>query len=139
MLNPPAASAVEHGALAAARNHLDALGMSLSREANGPGEGANIRLLTRFRTRIDESEVEVCVIALEIRPSYLSPHALRGHKGLTLKEAQIACMLVGGQRARAIAAELHNSIYTIRRHIERVYAKLGVHKREDVAAALRLK
>jgi DNA-binding CsgD family transcriptional regulator len=56
---------------------------------------------------------------------------------LTPREAQVALLLATGSTVVAIAASLHVSPHTVRRHIEHVYQKLGVHTRVEVGAALR--
>ena len=48
---------------------------------------------------------------------------------LTPRESEVLLKLTSGRTARAIARELGVSERTVRKHLEHVYAKLGVHDR----------
>lgn len=61
---------------------------------------------------------------------------LRQHRRLTRREAQVALLMAERFSHREIAAQLGISHNTARRHCENVLSKLGVHSRQDVAAAL---
>lgn len=56
--------------------------------------------------------------------------------GLTRREAEIAGLVVDGLSDRDIAARLVVSVRTVESHLARVYRKLGVSSRRDVAAAM---
>ena len=56
--------------------------------------------------------------------------------GLTRREAEIARLIASGATTRMAAASLGISIHTVRRHTERVLAKLGVRSRAQVAPML---
>lgn len=56
---------------------------------------------------------------------------------LTAREQEIALLAAGGMTSRAIAQRLTLSVRTIDSHLARVFAKLGVHSREDLAGVLR--
>jgi DNA-binding CsgD family transcriptional regulator len=59
-------------------------------------------------------------------------------RGLTHRQAEILCLLVGGESTAEIAAALFISPSTVRKHCEHIYERLGVHSRTAaVAAALR--
>jgi DNA-binding CsgD family transcriptional regulator len=47
--------------------------------------------------------------------------------GITGREAEVLRLLAAGQSNREIAATLVLSVRTVERHIENIYAKLGVH------------
>jgi DNA-binding CsgD family transcriptional regulator len=55
---------------------------------------------------------------------------------LTPQELQIARLLAEGKTTREAAAALFLSPKTIEYHLRHVYRKLGVHTRDDLAAAL---
>ena len=55
---------------------------------------------------------------------------------LTPQELQIALLLAGGRTTREAAAALFLSPKTIEYHLRHVYLKLGIHSREELAAAL---
>ncbi|NLF03708.1 MAG: LuxR family transcriptional regulator [Actinomycetales bacterium] len=56
---------------------------------------------------------------------------------LTAREQEIASLASGGMTSRAIAQRLTLSVRTVDSHLARVFAKLGVHSREDLAGILR--
>jgi len=56
---------------------------------------------------------------------------------LTAREQEIASLAAGGMTSRAIAQRLTLSVRTVDSHLARVFAKLGVHSREDLAGILR--
>jgi DNA-binding CsgD family transcriptional regulator len=55
-------------------------------------------------------------------------------RGLTRREAQIVRLLADGCSDREIAAILEISHRTVQKHLQRCYAKLGVHDRTQAAA-----
>jgi DNA-binding NarL/FixJ family response regulator len=56
--------------------------------------------------------------------------------GLTPREIQVAHLLCLGRNNAEIAATICVSLSTTRRHVEHVFAKLGVHRRAEVLARL---
>jgi DNA-binding CsgD family transcriptional regulator/predicted ester cyclase len=61
---------------------------------------------------------------------------LQEHAGLTAREAQVALLMAERLSHNEIAGELKMKPNTARRHCEKVLLKLGVGRRQDVAAAL---
>jgi DNA-binding CsgD family transcriptional regulator len=59
---------------------------------------------------------------------------LRARYGLTAREADIALLIAQGLTAPTIAERCQLSPHTVRRHTERIFARLGVHTRAAVAA-----
>ena len=57
--------------------------------------------------------------------------------GLTRREQEVASLAAAGRSNRDIAATLGVSPRTAENHLQRVYLKLGVSSREDLAGALR--
>ncbi|WP_106127977.1 helix-turn-helix transcriptional regulator [Pseudosporangium ferrugineum] len=57
---------------------------------------------------------------------------------LTVRERQVAELAAGGVRSREIADLLFLSPRTVENHLQRVYTKLGVNGRNELAPALRL-
>ncbi len=55
---------------------------------------------------------------------------------LTAQELRIALLLAGGKTTREAAATLFLSPKTVEYHLRHVYLKLGVHSRDELAAAL---
>lgn len=76
----------------------------------------------------------------------LRPHLIRlrvsadfrrranGRKGLTEREAEILGWVGYGKTNDEIAAALHVSPHTVRKHLENIFEKLGVHTRTAAAA-----
>ena len=62
------------------------------------------------------------------RPGPTAPH------GLTAREAEIVGLIAEGLSNAQIAARLVVSVRTVERHIENIYAKLGLHGRTARAA-----
>ncbi|MEO6443765.1 MAG: helix-turn-helix transcriptional regulator, partial [Gemmatimonadaceae bacterium] len=52
------------------------------------------------------------------------------------REHQVAHLIALGLSTKVVAARLGISIHTVRHHIERVYAKMGLHTRAEIARAL---
>jgi DNA-binding CsgD family transcriptional regulator len=69
-----------------------------------------------------------------------TPALVRAGTTATLsgRERDVAVLAAGGLSSRAIAAELSLSVRTVDNHLGRVYAKLGVSSRAELAAALQL-
>lgn len=61
---------------------------------------------------------------------------LRNYAGLTKREAQVALLMAERFSHSEIATQLNIKPNTSRRHCEKVHAKLGVSRRQDVAEAL---
>lgn len=57
--------------------------------------------------------------------------------GLTRRQAEVLSLLAGGRDPGEIALELFISPQTVRKHLEHVYARLGVHSRAAAVAAAR--
>ena len=65
-----------------------------------------------------------------------TPAMLAQRFGLTDREAEVAVLVARGERDRVIAQALGISHHTVRRHVERVLAKLNVHHRAAVARVI---
>lgn len=87
-----------------------------------------------FAMALGASDVLVTVGRVSSTP--LDAGEICARFGLTRREADVAERLGRGLRNAAIAAALGLSPYTVRRHTERVLAKLGVTNRAEVAARL---
>ena len=61
---------------------------------------------------------------------------LQDRYGLTPREAQVALLLAERRTAKEIARDLEIRPNTARRHCAKVLAKMGLHRKEEVAAAL---
>jgi len=76
------------------------------------------------------------VVVARTTPEEIPREVLQNRYGLTPREALIAQQLAEGRNNGEIAQRLHISLHTVRRHVERVLSKLGVHSRAAVAAKL---
>lgn len=56
--------------------------------------------------------------------------------GLSPREKEIASMIAAGYTDREIASRLYLSVHTVKNHVRRIMAKLNVHKRTQIIAAL---
>jgi ATP/maltotriose-dependent transcriptional regulator MalT len=59
---------------------------------------------------------------------------VRRPDGLTAREAEVLGLLAGGNSNDEIAAELVISVYTVVRHLQNAYRKIGVRNRAQAAA-----
>jgi ATP/maltotriose-dependent transcriptional regulator MalT len=62
------------------------------------------------------------------------PQAARVDGGLTERELQVLRLVAEGKTNRAIAAELHLSDHTVRRHLQNIFDKIGVSSRAAATA-----
>jgi DNA-binding CsgD family transcriptional regulator len=67
-----------------------------------------------------------------------TPALLAVQPALTVRERQVAELAAEGVRSREIADRLYLSPRTVENHLQRVYTKLGVNGRLELAPALRL-
>ncbi len=67
-----------------------------------------------------------------------TPALLAVQPSLTVRERQVAELAAEGVRSREIADRLYLSPRTVENHLQRVYTKLGVNGRVELAPALRL-
>ncbi|MEV4639300.1 LuxR C-terminal-related transcriptional regulator [Actinoplanes sp. NPDC049548] len=67
-----------------------------------------------------------------------TPALLSVQPALTVRERQVAELAADGARSREIADRLFLSPRTVENHLQRVYTKLGVSGRNELAPALRL-
>ena len=65
------------------------------------------------------------------------PAPLDTQPALTTRERQVAELAADGAKSREIADQLFLSPRTVENHLQRVYAKLGVNGRVELAPALR--
>ena len=71
--------------------------------------------------------------APEKPPATAAVHRAEPSDGLTARETEVLRLLAAGKTNRAIAQEMHLSLSTVKRHIERIIAKLGVSDRTQAA------
>lgn len=86
------------------------------------------------RIRIDSLGGRPAALLVDERASAPSLAALR-RLGLTAREAQVLSLVAEGRTNAEIARHLSVSPGTVKRHLENLYAKLGVHSRTAAAAA----
>ena len=55
---------------------------------------------------------------------------------LTPREREIAAMAAAGVASREIASRLFFSVRTVNNHLQRVYAKLGIARRQELVVSL---
>ena len=59
----------------------------------------------------------------------------RAHDALTPQEDAVSSLVATGLTNREVAAELFLSVKTVQFHLTRVYAKMGIRSRAELAAA----
>ncbi|MBA2349814.1 MAG: helix-turn-helix transcriptional regulator, partial [Solirubrobacterales bacterium] len=74
-------------------------------------------------------------MAVELEIAGAPPQRMRFDE-LTASERRVAELAAGGGANREIAEELFVTPKTVENHLTRVYAKLGVHSRRELAGAL---
>lgn len=67
----------------------------------------------------------------------LDGHAPFAPEALTPREREVARLAVAGFGSREIAAELRITVRTVDDHLQRIYAKLGVHNRRELRTNFR--
>jgi ATP/maltotriose-dependent transcriptional regulator MalT len=81
---------------------------------------------------LDEAERLAGPVAPAAAPR--SHGRVRRPDGLTAREAEVLGLLAGGNSNDEIAAELVISVYTVVRHLQNAYRKIGVRNRAQAAA-----
>jgi HD-GYP domain-containing protein (c-di-GMP phosphodiesterase class II) len=111
--------------LAAAVAYESALEPRPYRAARTPEEAAQ-----RLRRRVDAGHVDGPAVEAVLASAGHEPlRAKRRDDGLTPREVEVLLMVARGGSNRDIAAALVLSEKTVRNHVERIYAKLGVSNR----------
>ncbi|MBO3094627.1 helix-turn-helix transcriptional regulator [Cellulomonas dongxiuzhuiae] len=101
-------------------------------------DGARSAALVAHVEALAAQDADLARIAereLNRRGLWLPP--LGASVALTSREQEIASLAAGGLTSRAIAQRLVLSTRTVDSHLSRVFAKLGVHSREELANVLR--
>jgi DNA-binding NarL/FixJ family response regulator len=104
-----------------------------------PTVGARSRRVLFFRTgRVDFSDRDRMLLTL-LRPHLAECYA-RGENAapteLTARQRQLMRLVAEGKTNAEIAAELVLSPYTVRKHLENIFARLGVTTRAAAVARL---
>jgi DNA-binding CsgD family transcriptional regulator len=89
----------------------------------------------RRATAARQRSGELCARAGGLRTPALARGA--GVEPLTPREREVALLAAAGRSSRAIGARLHLSTRTVDTHLARVYRKLGITSRTELAPALR--
>ena len=90
----------------------------------------------RRSARHTESSVELGTPAWqertddELRRAYPRP---RRDRGLTAAEEQVAALVASGRTNREVASQLFTTVKTVESHLTRIYRKIGVRSRTELA------
>jgi DNA-binding CsgD family transcriptional regulator len=105
-----------------------------ARAATVAGTEGDRRLATSFtnQARRDAAQCQDAVVPELAGLAADGP----GVVALTPREVDIVRMVAAGKSSKEVAAALFLSVRTVDNHLQRVYAKLGVSSRQDLAAAL---
>ncbi len=83
-------------------------------------------------------DIVIAITLLPLAPrTALSDRALQQRYGLTERELEIARRLAHGQSNKEIGFDCAISLHTVRRHAEKIFAKLGANVRSQVGPKLR--
>jgi DNA-binding CsgD family transcriptional regulator len=66
----------------------------------------------------------------------VTPDTLRP-LGLIRRQAEVLCLLAAGRQVEEIARALFISRHTVRKHLEHIYERLGVHSRAEALSMAR--
>ena len=123
-------------ALGAVADRYEAID-SLCLAAEAAAELADVhraRAESRLATAAQQRSVELASRAGGLHTPVLARGA--GIEPLTAREREVALLAVGGRSSRAIGDHLGLSTRTVDTHLARVYRKLGITGRSELAAAL---
>ena len=76
---------------------------------------------------------DIAVIIEPAHPSRNAPLVLSS-LGLTPRESEVALLVLRGASTKAISAQLHLSMYTVKDHLKSIFDKTGVRSRRDLVA-----
>lgn len=93
-------------------------------------DAAAVRLLHRLQPLVEDA------FELAAEPPATEPAATTLVAELTTRQAEIAQLVAGGARNAEIAGALDVSEVTVKTHLTKVYAKLGVRSRTQLAVAM---
>ncbi|OYV52387.1 MAG: hypothetical protein B7X10_00070, partial [Burkholderiales bacterium 21-58-4] len=93
-------------------------------------ENGGRRMTLRYLDELGESPGAVLLQEQTSRPT---PQDL-GSLGLSVREAEVTVFVISGATNASIADAMFISPATVKRHLENVYAKLGVKSRGELAA-----
>jgi DNA-binding NarL/FixJ family response regulator len=109
--------------------------VAIPRRADGPSDAACRREMARANAALRRA-----IRALRPRHSDLQqlemPLPAR-RRALTPRERQVVCLLVKGAAYKDVAAQLGIAFSSVQSRVKEIYAKLGVHSKEELAQALR--
>jgi DNA-binding CsgD family transcriptional regulator len=106
-------------------------GVTLLREGHAPPFDATaVRLVRQLQPLLEHA------FGLAAEPPAPVPGAGALAAGLTVREEEIARLVAGGASNAAIARSLNVSEATVKAHLTRVYAKLGVRSRTQLAVVM---
>jgi DNA-binding CsgD family transcriptional regulator len=118
-------------------------------ELDAPYEGGRVRVLVGLACRalgdeegaaLEFEAARATFDALGATPELARLDALSGHAdsvethGLSARELEVLRLLASGRKNRDIAAELVVSEHTVARHVQNIFAKLGVSSRTAATA-----
>ncbi len=93
-------------------------------------ENGGRRMTLRY---LDEMGESPAAVLLQEESSRLTPRGLES-LGLSVREAEVTAFVISGGTNASIADAMYISPATVKRHLENVYAKLGVKGRGELAA-----
>jgi DNA-binding NarL/FixJ family response regulator len=92
--------------------------------------------LTAARTAFEELDAPLWAERARSELARVSGGSPRANGGLTETEARVATLVAAGRANKEVAAELHVTVRTVESNLTRIYRKLGVRSRGQLAARL---
>lgn len=143
---PRLAGKVTHSTITIMRQSSDAASITSPSSAHQVDDDLRARIdaaiggSARYASTVmlqNEGRQEPIVVVLVDSGTLPTDHDLRVRFGLIPRESEVARLMGDRFNKFEIARHLGISIHTVRRHSERVLAKLAIHSRNDVRTALR--
>jgi DNA-binding CsgD family transcriptional regulator len=125
-----------HAASSGSKSALPSVGVASAFEVSGARSRYAIRGSLLETETTNGLAAATIVFVSATPPRAYSDGELQDRFALTTREIEVLRLLAVGRSAREVAAALGISYYTARHHVEHVLAKLGVHTRAAVAAAV---
>lgn len=92
--------------------------------------------LTAELIEVPRNDGDTVLVMLVDEAALPDAEAVATATALTLREAEVALQIAQGKSNKLVARELNVTVYTVRRHCERILRKLQLGSRRDVRLAL---
>jgi DNA-binding CsgD family transcriptional regulator len=109
--------------------------VSQIRSTGAPGDTLTlVQLPDGSRLMIDVSPLENGQRVVTVRAPGLALSAIAQHYGLSTRERRVVEYVIRGHSNHVIAAQMHVSTETVKKHLTNIFAKLGVQSRTQLVS-----